>query len=47
MAEVMGWFGGQLHWKFHFRRSLQDWEEESFDWFMDIVVLFKSVGDWS
>ena len=37
VAEVMGWSGGQLHWKFHFRRSPQDWEEESFDRFMEIV----------
>ena len=41
MAEVMGWFGGQLHWSFLFHRSPQDWEEESFDWFVDIVYSSK------
>ena len=37
VAEVMSWFGGQLHWNFFFGRSPQDWEEESFDRFMEIV----------
>uniref|UniRef100_A0A7N2MKZ1 Receptor-like PK ALE2 N-terminal domain-containing protein n=1 Tax=Quercus lobata TaxID=97700 RepID=A0A7N2MKZ1_QUELO len=41
MAEVMFWFGGQLHWSFLFHRSPQDWEEETFDWFMDIVYSSK------
>ena len=44
MAEVMGWSGGQLHWNFLFRHSPQDWEEESFDRFMDIVYSSKVRG---
>ena len=44
VAEVMGWSGGQLHWNFLFRRSPQDWEEESFDRFMDIVYSSKVRG---
>ena len=44
MAEVMGWSSGQLHWNFHFCRSLQDWEEESFDRFMEIVYSSKVLG---
>ena len=41
VAKVMCWFGGIIHWNFHFCRSPQDWEEESFDKFMDIVYSSK------
>ena len=41
MAKVMCWSGGMIHWNFYFRRSLQDWEEESFDRFMDSVYPWK------
>ena len=41
VAEVMGWSSRQLHWSFLFRHSPQDWEEESFDQFMDIVYSSK------
>ena len=41
MAEVMCWSGGIIHWNFHFCHSPQDWEEESFDKFMDIVYSWK------
>ncbi|KAL4637913.1 hypothetical protein ACB092_03G112400 [Castanea dentata] len=44
VAKVMGWSGGQLYWNFHFRHSPQDWEEESFDRFMDIVYSLKVLG---
>ena len=37
VAEVMCWSGGMIHWNFHFRHSPQDWEEESFDQFMDVI----------
>ena len=40
----MGWSSGQLHWNFHFCQSLQDWEEESFDRFMEIVYSSKVRG---
>ena len=32
----MCWSNGRIHWNFQFRRSPQDWEEDSFDPFMDI-----------
>ena len=41
VAKVMCWSGGMIHWNFYFRRSPQDWEEESFDRFMDIVYSWK------
>ena len=44
MAKVMCWFGGRIHWNFHFRRSLQDWEEDSFDRFMDTIYSLKVRG---
>ena len=44
VAEVIGWSSWQLHWNFHFHRSPQDWEEESFDWFMEIVYSSKLQG---
>ena len=37
VAEVMCWSGGMIHWNFHFLHSPQDWEEESFDQFMDVI----------
>ena len=40
----MCWFGGRIHWNFHFRRSPQDWEEDSFDRFMDTVYSSKVRG---
>ena len=33
----MCWSGGRIHWDAKFRRSPQDWEQESFDLFMDMV----------
>ena len=44
VAEIMCWSGGRIHWNFHFRCPLQDWEEESFDWFMDTVYSSKARG---
>ena len=41
VAKVMCWFGGRIHWNFHFRHSPQDWEEDSFDRFMDTVYSSK------
>ena len=40
----MCWFGGRISWNFHFRRSLQDWEEDSFDKFMDTIYSSKARG---
>ena len=37
VAEVMCWSGGRIHWDAKFRRPPQDWEQESFDLFMDLV----------
>uniref|UniRef100_A0A7N2ML02 Uncharacterized protein n=1 Tax=Quercus lobata TaxID=97700 RepID=A0A7N2ML02_QUELO len=37
VAEVMCWSGGRIHWDAKFRRPPQDWEQESFDLFMDMV----------
>ena len=39
MAEVMCWFGGRIHWNFQFRRSPQDWEEDSFDRLWSLFTL--------
>ena len=44
MVEDMCWSGRKIHWNFYFRRSPQDWEEDSFDWFMDIVYSSKVRG---
>ena len=41
MTEIMCWSGGRIYWNFHFHCSPQDWEKESFDWFMDIVYSSK------
>ena len=37
VAEVMGWFAGRFHWNVQFRHPPQDWEEEAFDRFMELV----------
>ena len=37
IADVLCWFGGRIHWDAKFRRSPQDWEQESVDLFMDMV----------
>ena len=39
VAEVMCWIGGRIHWNFQFHGAPQDWEEDSFDQFMAIVLL--------
>ena len=44
VAEVMCWSGGRIHWNFHFRCPSQDWEEGSFDWFMDTIYSSKVRG---
>ena len=41
VAKVMCWSGRMIHWNFYFRHSPQDWEEESFDQFMDTVYSSK------
>ena len=33
----MGWSAGRFHWNVQFRRPPQDWEEEAFDRFMELV----------
>ena len=33
----MCWSGGRIHWDAKFQRPPQDWEQESFDLFMDMV----------
>ena len=37
VAEVMCWSAGRIHWDVQFCRPPQDWEQESFDLFMDMV----------
>ena len=37
VTEVMCWSGGRIRWDAKFRHSPQDWEQESFDLFMDMV----------
>ena len=37
VAEVMCWSAGRIHWDVRFCRPPQDWEQESFDLFMDMV----------
>ena len=37
VAEVMCWSGGRIHWDAKFCRPPPDWEQESFDLFMDMV----------
>uniref|UniRef100_A0A7N2M263 Importin N-terminal domain-containing protein n=1 Tax=Quercus lobata TaxID=97700 RepID=A0A7N2M263_QUELO len=37
VAEVMGWFAGRFNWNVQFLRPPQDWEEEAFDRFMELV----------
>ena len=37
VAEVTGWSTKRIHWNVQFRRSLQDWEQESFDQFIGMV----------
>ena len=44
VAKVMCWSGGRIHWDAKFRHSPQDWEQESFDLFMDMVYSFDSTG---
>ena len=44
MAEVMCWASGRIHWNFHLRHPPQDWEEESFDRFMDTIYSLKVLG---
>ena len=46
MTKVLCWTGGRIHWNFQFHHAPQDWEEDSFDWFMAIVLLFESAGGW-
>ena len=44
VAKVMCWSGGRIHWNFHFYHSPQDWEEDSFNRFMDIFYSSKVRG---
>lgn len=44
VAKVMCWSGRRIHWNFHFHRSPQDWEEDSFNRFMDIFYSSKVRG---
>ena len=44
VAEVMRWASGRIYWNFHFRHPLQDWEEESYDRFMDTIYSSKVRG---
>ena len=37
VAKVMCWSGGRIHWDAKFHRLPQDWEQESFDLFMDMI----------
>ena len=37
VTEAMCWFGRRIHWDAKFRRPPQDWEQESFDLFMDMI----------
>ena len=37
VVEVMCWSSGRIHWDTKFCRPPQDWEQESFDMFMDMV----------
>ena len=49
VAEVMCCSSGRIHWAAKFRRPPQDWEQESFDLFMDMVYSSKVRGlgpDW-
>ena len=46
VTEVLCWTGGRIHWNFQFHGAPQDWEEDSFDQFMAIVLLFESAGGW-
>ena len=41
VAEVMCWASGRIHWNFQFCSSPQDWEEDSFDQFIDTVYSSK------
>ena len=45
VAEVMCWSGGRIHWDAKFCRPPPDWEQESFDLFMDMVY-FTTVRVW-
>ena len=40
----MCWSGGRIHWDAKFCRPPQDWEQESFDQFMDMVYSSKVRG---
>ena len=40
----MCWASGRIHWNFHFRHPPQDWEEESFNRFMNTVYSLKVIG---
>ena len=44
VAEVMGWSARRFHWNVQFRRPPQDWEEEAFDWFMELVYSLSVRG---
>ena len=41
VAEVMCWSSGRIHWNFQFCSTPQDWEEDSFDQFIDTVYSSK------
>ena len=40
----MCWSGGRIHWDAKFRHPPQDWEQESFDLFMDMVYSSTVLG---
>ena len=44
VAEDMCWFGGRIHWDAKFCRPPQDWEQELFDLFMDMVYSSTVLG---
>ena len=49
VAKVMCWSGGRIHWDAKFRCPPQDWEQEFFDLFMDMVysLMVQGLGpDW-
>ena len=47
VAEVMFWSAGRIHWDVQFRRPPQEWEQEYFDLFTDMVYSLTVQEVWS